>query len=76
MVDLQAVALDLVAEVGALSATDLSSRARTRWPMADRPFADVVAWVNVELMKNAAEIGFARFLYATRRSAPPTAPVS
>jgi hypothetical protein len=27
----------------------------------------VVAWTNVELTKNAAEIGCARFLYATRR---------
>lgn len=25
------------------------------------------AWVNVELTKNAAEIGYARFLYAVRR---------
>ncbi|HMH81922.1 MAG TPA: hypothetical protein VK531_03565 [Gemmatimonadales bacterium] len=29
-----------------------------------RPFGDVIAWVNVELTKNAAEIGYARFLYA------------
>ena len=28
------------------------------WP------GDVVAWVNMELMKNAAEIGYARFLHA------------
>lgn len=39
-------------------------RERTRWPFRDRPFGDVVAWVNVELTKNAAEIGYARFLYA------------
>lgn len=45
----------------ALAATD-----RTRWPMTDRPFADVVAWVNIELTKNAAEIGYGRFLYAVR----------
>jgi hypothetical protein len=37
---------------------------RTRWPFTQRPFADVVAWVNIELTKNTAEIGFARFLYA------------
>jgi hypothetical protein len=43
---------------------DLQSPERTRWPMQDRPFGDVVAWVNVELTKNAAEIGYARFLYA------------
>jgi hypothetical protein len=33
----------------------------------DRPFGDVIAWVNVELTKNAAEIGYARFLYAVGR---------
>lgn len=49
-----------------LDDTDLLSMRRTRWPMRDRPFCDVVAWANIELMKNAAEIGYARFLYATR----------
>jgi hypothetical protein len=39
---------------------------RTRWPCCNRPFGDVVAWVNVELTKSAAEIGYARFLYAVR----------
>jgi hypothetical protein len=43
---------------------DLRSTHRTRWPFRDRPFGDVAAWVNVELTKNAAEIGYARFLYA------------
>ena len=45
---------------------DLRSAERTRWPFGERPFGDLVAWVNVELMKNAAEIGYARFLYAVR----------
>jgi hypothetical protein len=49
-----------------LTASDLASSERTRFPFRDRPFADVVAWLNVELMKNASEIGYARFLYATR----------
>ena len=48
------------------TAPDLASTARTRWPFRDRPFGDVIAWANVELTKNAAEIGYARFLYATR----------
>jgi hypothetical protein len=47
-----------------LTDDDLRSTQRTRWPFQDRPFGDVVAWVNVELVKNAAEIGYARFLYA------------
>ena len=49
-----------------VTADDLRSPERTRWPFRDRPFGDVVAWVNVELTKNAAEIGYARFLYAVR----------
>lgn len=43
---------------------DLRSAQRTRWPFRGRPYGDVIAWVNVELAKNAAEIGYARFLYA------------
>lgn len=39
---------------------------QARWPFRDRPFEDVVAWVNLELMKNAAEIGYVRFLYGAR----------
>jgi len=50
----------------ALSDEDVQSTARTRWPFTDRPFGDVIAWLNVELAKNAAEIGYARFLYAVR----------
>jgi hypothetical protein len=49
-----------------LTGDELRSTHRTRWPFRDRPFGDVVAWVNVELTKNAAEIGYARFLYAVR----------
>ncbi|MDB4890763.1 MAG: hypothetical protein JWL61_2618 [Gemmatimonadetes bacterium] len=46
----------------------LRSTEHTRWPLEGRPFGDIVAWVNLELMKNAAEIGYARFLYAARTS--------
>jgi len=49
-----------------LSVDDLDSSQRSRWPMRDRPFGDIVAWATVELSKNAAEIGYARFLYAVR----------
>lgn len=52
--------------VAALPDDELQADARTRWPFRDRPFADVVAWANVELVKNASEIGYARFLYAAR----------
>lgn len=49
-----------------LSDTGLRSTQRTRWPFRGRPFGDVIAWVNIELAKNAAEIGYARFLYAAQ----------
>lgn len=49
-----------------LTDDDLRSPARCRWPFPDRPFGDVVAWATLELTKNAAEVGYARFLYAVR----------
>ena len=52
--------------LGSLTDDDLRAATRTRWPFRDRPFADVVAWANVELTKNAAELGYARFLYRVR----------
>jgi hypothetical protein len=52
------------AAIEQLSDDDLQSTQQTRWPFQDRPFGDVIAWANVELTKNAAEIGYARFLYA------------
>lgn len=49
-----------------LTDEDLRSTEKTRWPLQDRPFGDVIAWANVELTKNAAEIGYARFLHGVR----------
>jgi hypothetical protein len=54
------------AAIERMTEEDLRSSQRTRWPFRDRPFGDVIAWVNVELTKNASEIGYARFLYAVR----------
>lgn len=48
---------------------DLASPARVRWPFRDRPLGDLFAWANTELAKNAAEIGYARFLHAASNSA-------
>lgn len=52
--------------LGGLSDAELGSSERVRWPFADRPFSRLAAWVNLELMKNAAEIGYCRYLYAMR----------
>jgi hypothetical protein len=54
------------AELERLGDDDLRSQQRTRWPFQGRPFGDIVAWANVELTKNAAELGYARFLHAVR----------
>ncbi|MCC6930364.1 MAG: DinB family protein [Gemmatimonadaceae bacterium] len=54
------------ATLAGLDDAALAATERTRWPMTGRPFADVAAWVNIELTKNAAEIGYGRFLYAVR----------
>ena len=51
--------------LAALGDADFHSPERSQWPYRDRPFGDVVAWANIELTKNAAEIGYARFLYAS-----------
>jgi hypothetical protein len=58
--------LEWRASLRKLTDAQLRSAEQTRWPFRDRPFGDVIAWVNVELTKNAAEIGYARFLYAVR----------
>ncbi len=40
-----------------LTDAELTGCELAQWPFRERPFSDVVAWVNSELMKNAAEIG-------------------
>jgi hypothetical protein len=54
------------ARIERLDDAELRAHERTRWPFRNRPFADVIAWATVELTKNAAEIGYGRFLYAVR----------
>lgn len=49
-----------------LTEEDLLSCKRTIWPFEEKPFYELAAWLNLELMKNASEIGYCRFLYATR----------
>jgi hypothetical protein len=49
-----------------LADADLTAPRGSSWPRADQTLADVFAWANVELTKNAAELGYARFLYACR----------
>jgi hypothetical protein len=47
-----------------LTDTDLDTTAPFPWPPdTDRTVAHTVAWVNAELMKNAAELGQLRLLH-------------
>lgn len=52
--------------VDALTDDELRSVTRTRWPFADRPFGDVVAWASAELTRDAAALEAARGRYAVR----------
>lgn len=47
---------------------DSGLSAAAHWPFEDRTLADLFAWANVELTKNAAEIGYARFLRGSQTS--------
>ncbi|MCC5935195.1 MAG: DinB family protein [Balneolales bacterium] len=57
---------DWLRAVEGLRAEQLAGTDLSKWPLTDCPFTDIVGWVNVELTKNAAELGYARFLYAVR----------
>ncbi|AKL96548.1 DinB superfamily protein [Clostridium aceticum] len=54
-----------VSKLNELSEEDYHLKKHAKWPLADRSFVDIALWLNGELMKNAAEIGYGRFLYAT-----------
>lgn len=51
-----------------LDDSEFASSDRASWPFSDRPFAHIVAWVNGELMKNTAELGYVRYLYGSKPS--------
>lgn len=50
-----------------MPAEDFLSTAKTKWPFQDKPFYQLAAWLNLELIKNASEIGSGRFLYASQK---------
>lgn len=54
-------------KLDALPDEEFMSSKRTGWPFGNKPFYELAAWLNLELMKNAAEIGYCRFLYATQK---------
>lgn len=46
-----------------MSDAEYQSQRYAKWPLEGRSFADTALWLNGELMKNVAEIGYGRFLY-------------
>ena len=74
---LDALAQDWEGALSALDEIDLNRPVAYPWP-DPRPLGEMLAWVNLELMKNVAEIGCVRHLFeASRRPAialqlPPT----
>lgn len=52
--------------LASLTDEDLESTTQSTWPLQNKPLRETVAWLNLELMKNAAELGLLRFLYAVR----------
>lgn len=50
----------------ALADADLVLGRQGAWPYSEASLAKVFAWANIELTKNAAELGFGRFLFAVQ----------
>lgn len=51
--------------VETLSEQELCSDKMCKWPFEGQNMYSLMLWLNVEFMKNVAEIGSDRFLYAT-----------
>lgn len=50
--------------LNSMEEVDFLSEQHAKWPFVGKTFADIALWLNVELMKNASEIGYGRYLYA------------
>lgn len=49
--------------INSMDENDFAGGKHARWPFENKDFSDIALWLNAELMKNAAEIGYGRFLY-------------
>ena len=52
--------------IESMTDSELADASLVRWPFQGRTFGHLIAWCNLELTKNASELGYARFLYAVR----------
>lgn len=46
-----------------LDSRELAATKKSWGPVQDKTLSAIVGWVNMELMKNAAELGYVRYLY-------------
>lgn len=56
--------LESEAFIESLDEKELQSGELCRWPFEGQSMCSLALWLNAEFMKNVAEIGAARFLYA------------
>ena len=54
-----------VAILSNLPDAEYHAKQYAKWPLTDKSFFETALWLNGELMKNTAEIGYGRFLYAS-----------
>lgn len=52
-----------IVKLNSLSEAEFSSSKYSKWPLEGQNFTNTALWLNAELMKNTAEIGYGRFLY-------------
>lgn len=67
---LETLAADWRTLLDALTPADLERPITYPWP-SPRPLAQMLGWANLELMKNVAEIGYARLLSENAAHSPP-----
>lgn len=53
--------------ISEMSEEEFARSKEGQWPLQNKPFYEVAGWLNLELMKNAAEIGSVRFAYGVRK---------
>lgn len=57
---------DWLSQLDALSDEELQSTQYTKWAFEELSFFQLAGWLNLELMKNASEIGSVRFMFGSK----------
>lgn len=67
-VKIQELYVEWKENLNSLKEDDFTQGYHAKWPFENECFANTALWLNAELMKNAAEIGYGRFLYCAAKS--------